>query len=166
MANSVELQDVADLAGVSIGTASQAINNRPTVALATRSRVIDAAHTLGYPIKEVQDVKPYADIGVIGMLTKHDYGNAPEVSPFYSHIQAGIESECRKFGINLMFANVEVDESNHPVVWPAMIDEVILMDCSRLVPLLKMQLDSLVANLIYLLSWWIVTHRTCLSTVY
>jgi LacI family transcriptional regulator len=57
------------------------------------------------------------------MLTKHDYGNPPEVSPFYSHIQAGIESECRKYNINLMFANVEVDPSNHPVVWPAMINE-------------------------------------------
>jgi LacI family transcriptional regulator len=57
------------------------------------------------------------------LLTKHDYGNPPEVNPFYSHIQAGIESECRKHHINLMFANVEVDTANHPVVWPAMIDE-------------------------------------------
>jgi len=123
MQNTVKLQDVADLAGVSIGTASQALNNRPMVAPATRSRVIDAANSLGYPLKSTPDLKPSADIGVIGMLTKHDYGNAPEVSPFYSHIQAGIESECRKYGINLMFANVEVDESNHPLVWPTMINE-------------------------------------------
>ena len=123
MPNSVKLQDVADLAGVSIGTASQALNNRPTVAPATRARVLDVAKSLGYPIKEVKDLKPFADVGVIGMLTKHDYGNPPEVSPFYSHIQAGIESECRKRNINLMFANVEVDPSNHPVVWPAMIKE-------------------------------------------
>ena len=123
MSNSVKLQEVADLAGVSIGTASQAINNRPTVAPATRARVLDVAKSLGYPIKEVKDLKPLADIGVIGMLTKHDYGNPPEVSPFYSHIQAGIESECRKRNINLMYANVEVDPSNRPVVWPAMIQE-------------------------------------------
>ncbi|MCJ7736440.1 MAG: substrate-binding domain-containing protein [Anaerolineae bacterium] len=57
------------------------------------------------------------------MLTKLDYGFAPSVSPFYSHIQAGIESECRKHQINLMFANVEVDASNRPVNWPAMIQE-------------------------------------------
>lgn len=123
MPNSVKLQDVADFAGVSIGTASQALNNRPTVALSTRARVVDAAKTLGYPIKEIVDHKPSVGVGIIGMLTKHDYGNAPEVSPFYSHIQAGIESECRKHNINLMFANVEVDPSNHPVAWPAMIHE-------------------------------------------
>ncbi len=123
MPNSVKLQDVADLAGVSIGTASQALNKRPTVAIDTRARVVDAAKTLGYPVKDMPDFEPYADVGVIGMLIKHDYGNLPEVSPFYSHIQAGIESECRKYNINLMFANVEVDPSNHPIVWPAMINE-------------------------------------------
>jgi DNA-binding LacI/PurR family transcriptional regulator len=123
MPNSVKLQDVANLAGVSIGTASQALNNRPTVASSTRSRVLDAAKSLGYPIKPVQEYKPYANVGVIGMLTKHDYGVPPYVNPFYSHIQAGIESECRKHQINLMFANVEVDPSNRPVVWPAMIKE-------------------------------------------
>ncbi len=123
MPSSVKLQDVADLAGVSIGTASQALNRRPTVAIDTRARVIDAAKTLGYPVKNVLDFKPFTDVGVIGLLTKHDYGNPPEVSPFYSHIQAGIESECRKNDIILMFANVEVDASNHPVVWPAMINE-------------------------------------------
>jgi LacI family transcriptional regulator len=123
MPNSVKLQDVADLAGVSIGTASQALNNRPTVASATRSRVLDAAKSLGYPVKPFSDIKPYADVGIIGLLTKHDFGIAPEVSPFYSHIQAGVESECRKRQINLMYANVEVDPSNHPVEWPAMIQE-------------------------------------------
>jgi DNA-binding LacI/PurR family transcriptional regulator len=123
MPNSVKLQDVANLAGVSIGTASQALNNRPSVATATRSRVLDAAKSLGYPIKRVQEIKPTAQVGVIGLLTKHDYGIPPNVSPFYSHIQAGIESECRKRHISLMFANVEVDPSNRPVVWPPMIQE-------------------------------------------
>ena len=88
MPNSVKLQDVANLAGVSIGTASQALNNRPSVASATRSRVLDATKSLGYPIKPVADFKPFADVGVIGLLTKHDYGLPPDVSPFYSHIQA------------------------------------------------------------------------------
>lgn len=123
MPNGIKLQDVADLAGVSIGTASQALNNRPSVATSTRARVLDAAKSLGYPVKTTRSIKPFTAVGVIGLLTKHDYGNPPEVNPFYSHIQAGIESECRKHHINLMFANVEVDTANHPVVWPAMIDE-------------------------------------------
>ncbi|MBN2392644.1 MAG: LacI family DNA-binding transcriptional regulator [Anaerolineae bacterium] len=52
MANSITLQDVAQLAGVSMGTASQALNSRPNVDPETRSRVADAAMSLGYPVKE------------------------------------------------------------------------------------------------------------------
>jgi LacI family transcriptional regulator len=121
MASSVTLRDVAKAAGVSLGTASQALNNRPHVAPETRARVLDAARSLGYPIK---DAPPSADgIKVIGLLTKHDVGLPVEVNPFYSYIQIGVESECSKRQISLMYANVEVDPSNHPVQWPPMISE-------------------------------------------
>lgn len=123
MADSVNLRDVAQLAGVSIGTASQALNNRPNVAPETRARVLDAARTLGYPIPEGADNVNVRSLKVIGLVTKHDLGFPVEINPFYSHIQAGVESECLKRQISLMYANVEVDLSNHPVIWPAMISE-------------------------------------------
>lgn len=123
MSHSVKLQDVADLAGVSIGTASQALNYRPNVAPETRARVIDAAHTLGYPVKTTPTEAVGTGIEIIGMLTKHDFGLSPEVNPFYSHVQAGVEEECRNHGISLMYANIEVDSSNRPVVWPSMLSE-------------------------------------------
>ncbi len=122
MPNGVRLQEVADLAGVSIGTASQALNDRPSVASETRARVIDAARTLGYPIKRRTE-RIIPDIDVIGMLTKHDAGYPPNINPFYSVVQAGVESECRKQNISLMYANIEVDGSNHPVAWPPMLTE-------------------------------------------
>lgn len=121
MGSSATLRQVADLAQVSMGTASQAINNRPNVAPETRSRVLEAARTLGYPLKN-PTYAPDA-IQVIGLLTKHDLGLPSEVNPFYSHIQAGVESECRRQNLSLMYANIEVDRSNHPVMWPAMISE-------------------------------------------
>jgi len=123
MANSVTLQDVAKLAGVSIGTASQALNNRPSVAQDTRLRVIDAARTLGYPFKESDNGTGENPMSIIGLLTKHDYGFPFEVNAFYSYIQAGVESECRRHNLSLMFSNIEVDPANHPVVWPSMITE-------------------------------------------
>lgn len=123
MANSVTLHDVAKLAGVSIGTASQALNNRPSVAQDTRVRVLDAARTLGYPFKETDNGTGENPLSIIGLLTKHDYGFPFEVNAFYSYIQAGVESECRRHNMSLMFSNIEVDPSNHPVVWPAMITE-------------------------------------------
>ena len=123
MVNSVTLHDVAKLAGVSIGTASQAINNRPSVAQDTRTRVLDAARTLGYPLKDTVSDTGENPLSIIGLLTKHDYGFPFEVNAFYSYIQAGVESECRRHNMSLMFSNIEVDSSNHPVIWPAMITE-------------------------------------------
>jgi LacI family transcriptional regulator len=122
MADTVRLQDVADLAGVSMGTASQALNNRPSVASETRARVLDAAHILGYPVRPSSEISE-SRLEVIGMLSKHDFGYAPDVNPFYSHVEAGVETECRRHSISLMVANIEVDTSNHPIFWPPMLNE-------------------------------------------
>jgi LacI family transcriptional regulator len=117
------LRDVANMAGVSIGTASQALNNRPNVSSETRARVVDAATTLGYEARKIPAAPCDSPLSVVGMLTKHDYGLEMTVNPFYSHIQAGIESECRRRNLSLMYASIEVDLSNRPVFWPAMISE-------------------------------------------
>lgn len=124
---SVTLQAVADLAGVSMGTASQALNQRPNVAVATRQRVVDAARTLGYPIKPHDSLNGDGGeeqaIGLVGMLVKHDVDQPVDVNAFYSHVQAGIERTCRRNQINLMYAAIEVDQSNRPVAWPALVNE-------------------------------------------
>lgn len=123
MADSITLRDVAELAGVSIGTASQAINGRPSVAQDTRVRVLEVAKALGYPVRETGNGADEHPLSVIGLLTKHDYGFPFEVNAFYSYIQAGVENECRQRNIGLMFSNIEVDPANHPVMWPAMVSE-------------------------------------------
>lgn len=120
------LRDVAKLAGVSLGTASLALNNRPNVLPETRAKVISAATTLGYATKAPTfrngEHTSASAISVIGMLTK-DTGMPMEINPFFSYIQYGVESECRAHNISLMYANVEVDDSNHPTSWPRMIDD-------------------------------------------
>lgn len=115
------LRDVAKLAGVSLGTASQALNNRPHVLPETRNRVLDAARALGYTPRNANSGAP--NLSVIGMLTKHDVGPPAPFNVFFSHVQAGIEQECRAHRISLMFASVEVDQSNHPIEWPRMIED-------------------------------------------
>lgn len=123
MADSVTLRDVAQYAGVSIGTASQALNNRPGVSAETRARVLDAARALGYSFKEDGEFLESCPLKIIGLVTKHDLGFPIEVNAFYSHIQVGVESECRRRQIGLMYASIEVDPSNHPVIWPTVISE-------------------------------------------
>ncbi|MGQ9815356.1 MAG: LacI family DNA-binding transcriptional regulator [Candidatus Roseilinea sp.] len=122
MASTVTLRDVAKLAGVSIGTASQALNNRPNVLPDTRERVLKAARSLGY-VSPGNHVEQRPALSTIGMLTKHDYGPPPHLNVFFSHVQAGVEMECRAHKINLMFSAIEVDQSNHPIEWPRMIND-------------------------------------------
>jgi LacI family transcriptional regulator len=123
MSSSATLREVAEKAGVSIGTASQAINNRPNVAPETRARVLDAAVSLGYQAKEPTSVfngQPDT-VSVVGMVTMHEYGTPVGPNVFYSHVQSGVESECRRRGIGLMYSNIEVDHRKRPVEWPAII---------------------------------------------
>jgi len=122
MSSSATLRDVADMAGVSIGTASQAINNRPNVAPDTRARVLDAALALGYQTKVPPPVVD-PPLSIVGMLTKNDYGLPITANVFYSYVQAGVESECRKRNIGLIYSTVIVDQQNHPINWPSMISE-------------------------------------------
>ena len=102
MANSITLQDIVQLAGVSMGTAPQTLNNRPDVAPETRSRVVDAAMSLAHPAKEpgseLQDV-PFA---VVGLLVKHNVAPPPEVTPFCAYIQTGVERACQSLNLSLM----------------------------------------------------------------
>jgi len=123
MASSATLRDVAEMAGVSIGTASQALNQRPNVSPETRSRVLEAALTLGYQVKEASNNHGERALSVIGMLVMHDIGNEIAPNMFYSHVQAGVERECRKRGISLMVSTIEVTPEKRPVEWPAMIRE-------------------------------------------
>jgi DNA-binding LacI/PurR family transcriptional regulator len=121
MASFVTLRNVAESAGVSVGTASQAINNRPNVSPETRARVLEAAIALGYQVRAPAARPSENPLSSIGMLVMHDVGMEIEPSVFYVHIQSGVENECRKRGISLMFSTIDVDQKKRPVEWPAII---------------------------------------------
>ncbi len=118
----VTLRAVAEAAGVSIGTASQALNNRPGVSPDTRIRVIETATALGYPLKTVGQLQAYP-ISIIGLLLKHNIDDQEPVNTFYAYVQSGVEAECRARGVHLMYSNIEVDAQSRPVQWPIMLSE-------------------------------------------
>ena len=119
---SVTLRAVAESAGVSLGTASQALNNRPGVAQETRARVMQAATALGYPLKTLS-LPQENPIAVVGLLLKHDVDDHEPVNHFYAYVQSGVEAECRERGLHLMYSNIEVDAQSRPVQWPIMLSE-------------------------------------------
>lgn len=114
MPKKVTLRDVAELANVALGTASQALSGKDGVLAETRRRVMQAAIELGYdiryPLTEAQQ-KPIQRIGVV----KHNSYDRPGLDPFYFPVIAGIERECREQGVSMIYTTLEVDEFNRAI---------------------------------------------------
>lgn len=129
MAKKITLRDIAREANVSLSTVSQVLNNKPNVSSQTRQHVLKVADELGYRQKVEVDATVSTQLSTIGLLTKSNaVAGEPSLisNPFYSQIIAGAERECQRHNINLMYANIEVDERNHALNFPAMLlDEIV-----------------------------------------
>jgi len=104
------LKDVAKLANVSIGTASEALNNSGRIAKETRQRVLKAASKLNYRRGKNASTLPQHDLGTIGLVTTR-YPPKPIYNNFYEQVLHGAEAECQKQKINLMYAGIEANEN-------------------------------------------------------
>jgi LacI family transcriptional regulator len=98
------LTEVAALAGVSLKTASRALNSEPNVAPNTGRRVRDAADSLGYRLNGIaRELRRGATSALVGLVSG-DLAN-----PFYSAVASGIERELRQHGLLLITANNDED---------------------------------------------------------
>jgi LacI family transcriptional regulator len=98
------LTQVAALAGVSLKTASRALNREPNVAPSTGQRVLDAADLLGYRLNGIaRELRRGATSALVGLVSG-DLAN-----PFYSAVASGIERELRQHGLLLVTANNDED---------------------------------------------------------
>ena len=98
------LTQVAALAGVSLKTASRALNREPNVAASTERRVRDAADLLGYRLNGIaRELRRGATSALVGLVSG-DLAN-----PFYSAVASGIERELRQHGLLLVTANNDED---------------------------------------------------------
>lgn len=98
------LVDVAARAGVSLKTASRAVNGEPHVADATRRRVVAAADQLGFRLNsQASLLRRGLRPGVVGFVMG-DLRN-----PFYSAIAKGLEVGARASGLQLTVASTDED---------------------------------------------------------
>jgi LacI family transcriptional regulator len=98
------LTEVAALAGVSLKTASRALNQEPNVAVSTGQRVREAAGLLGYRLNGIaRELRRGATSALVGLVSG-DLAN-----PFYSAVASGIERELRQHGLLLITANNDED---------------------------------------------------------
>src|SRR5258708_22801780 len=123
MSNGPTMRDVAKQADVSLGTASNVLNNKGNVSAEVRNRVLSAVNTLGYKHPVRQESLGIISLSVVGVISKRDPAPAPAINPFYSHVIAGIDRECQRHNLSLMYTNVDVDELNRPNALPPMLLE-------------------------------------------
>lgn len=99
--SSVTIDDVAELAGVSIKTVSRVLNQEPHVREATRERVLEAAKQLDY----TPNVSARALAGSRSYLIGLCYDNP---SPGYvGQVEQGAMAACRKAGYHLIVEEVQ-----------------------------------------------------------
>ena len=121
MSKRTTLRDIAKHAEVALSTVSQVLNNKPGVTAQTRKRVHSSAEELGYQSTLRLDSRGATPLKTVGLLTKRDHDEPLRINPFYSYILATAEAECQRCGINMMYANIDVDENNYALSLPAML---------------------------------------------
>jgi LacI family transcriptional regulator len=106
------LTQVAALAGVSLKTASRALNSEPNVAESTGRRVRDAADHLGYRLNGIaRELRRGGTSALVGLIS------GDLTNPFYSAVASGIERELRQHGLQLLTANNDEDaEREHELI--------------------------------------------------
>ncbi len=93
------IKDVAKKAGVSISTASYALNNRPNVHPATKEKILSIAKELNYhPNGNARNLKK-RKTGNIGVFI---YGFA---GPIFSEVLEGIHQKLQEHGLNIIVSS-------------------------------------------------------------
>jgi len=111
MSKRVTLAEVAKLANVAVGTASEALNQKIGISERTRNRVLSAARQLGYGQRLVDVEASDGALNTVGVI-KHNQHDYPGFDPFYFPVIAGIEHKCQAVGLTMSYATCEVDSFN------------------------------------------------------
>ena len=118
------MRDVAREADVALSTVSQVFNNKPNVSGETRQRVLTVARKMGYSKRGTSNIPHNSTISTIGLLTASvPDGTSMLTNTFFSGIIVSIERECRRNNLNLMYANIDVDERGHAHDMPPMLSD-------------------------------------------
>lgn len=101
----VTMQDVARLAGCSIKTVSNVVNDFPNVTAQTRSKVLNAIEELGY---EVNLAARHLRTGKTGLITLA----LPELRhPYFAELAHSIIAEAEKHGLRVLVEQTNADRA-------------------------------------------------------
>ncbi len=112
------IRQVADRAGVSIGTVSRVLNNKPGVGEKTREHVLIVAQELGYIFpKRSRSTSP--EVTHLGFLSAY---RSITTQPFYADIFHGVEQTCQELHINLSVSSLSL-ENRHLHTVPRLVKD-------------------------------------------
>jgi len=101
----VTIRDIADAAGVSIGTVSRALKNQAGLSEQTRTVILRVAKKLGYDISKLRSGKP----GRLIFVLNRNIGSLAS-NPFYSIVLQGVENACREEQVSLSLLSIGIGD--------------------------------------------------------
>jgi len=102
----VTIRQVAQEAGVSVGTVSRVLNNRPGVSETTRDHVLTVARDLGYALPRRSHLSTAA-VTHLGLLNRPMHESLP-ANAFYADVLNGIEQVCLASHINISYSSLDI----------------------------------------------------------
>jgi len=99
----ITLKMVAESAGISVNTASRAINNKQDINSETKKRVLQIAKELGYIRNAAAVALRTKKTGTIGVVI------ADNRNPFYAEVLNGMEETAREKNYHIILANTQRD---------------------------------------------------------
>jgi LacI family transcriptional regulator len=103
------MQEIAKMAGVSLGTVSHVLNNTAKVREQTRKRVLEAVQAVGYQPSQLARALRRDKTNMIGMII-------PDITnPFFPAVVRGAEDVAFSNGYRLVLCNTDNDHSKELV---------------------------------------------------
>lgn len=93
------------------------------VLVITRQKVLETAERMGYLFKPSIKLNREQHSKTLGVILRTRENDAPETNQFYAPVVTGVEYVCRRQGHKLLYSNMLVDETNHPVELPDMLND-------------------------------------------
>ncbi len=140
----VTLKDVAQKAGVSIGTASMALNNSDKVNIETYKKVHKVARELNYVPNARARALVKQSTDIIGLVVPHI------INPFFAELAQAVKDKAREEGYNVILCSTDgkADEETRYIELfkSGMADGAIFASQEQLTPRNSQLLEELAAN--------------------
>ena len=111
------------MAGVSIATASKALNGRKDVREETRTRVMDVAKKINYHPSHMARGLAKRKTENIGLVALRRFHSPIFTNPFYSRVIEGMEIEVTRLNYNLLLTVVPAENPGEELPFPKMVRE-------------------------------------------